>query len=259
MVKLAFSKPTPTRSAQRMLFDLYRGAGFDGLQLKTNQYVSYLDTPAKFQDEWGNDPAHASSLITMNRLDEAGRRELLKIFGFAAAIGSERIVLCHDVPRDRLTNDDLVRFAATLSKLGMQAADRGLRLSLHHHAGQPVMHRRDFDVFFDAVEDDAVSLTVDTGHLMKSGILDIAGLIKDFRPIIDNVHLKDYARGEFRILGRGVIDFDDILSEVTMLRQKATLCVDEESKAEITESLAASREFLVSRCIIPLKEEESNQ
>jgi sugar phosphate isomerase/epimerase len=69
------------------------------------------------------------------------------------------------------------------------------------------MYRRDFDVFFDAVDDRTVTLTVDTAHLVKSGIDDIAGVLRDFREVIDNVHLKDIADGDFKVLGQGHIDF----------------------------------------------------
>jgi inosose dehydratase len=244
MVKLAFSKPTRDVAAQRLLFDRYRAAGYDGLQLKGNQYSAYVESPARFRDEWGDDPAHVSSLITMSPLDEAGTASLRSLFGFAAAVEAERIVVCHDVPRSGLTDNDLVGFARVLSGLGRESRDLGVTLSLHHHTNQPVMHRRDFDVFFDAVEDAAVRLTVDTGHLMKSGVLDIAGLIRDLAPVIDNIHLKDYADGEFRLLGQGTVEFNDILAALTVLDSGTTLCVDEESRAEIGAGLEVSRRFL---------------
>ncbi len=240
---LAFSKPTRGVDDQRLLFDTYQAAGYEGLQLKGNQYAPYLDSPARFRDEWGDDPAHVSSLITMSPLDEEGTERLRGLFRFAEAVGAQRVVLCHDVPRAGLTDDDLVGFARLLSGLGRESSDLGVRLSLHHHANQPVMHRRDFDVFFDAVEDSAVALTVDTGHLVKSGVLDIAGLLRDLAPVIDNVHLKDYADGEFRLLGKGTVDFDGVPAALATL-DGATLCVDEESRAEIGEGLEVSRRFL---------------
>ncbi|MBE1607383.1 sugar phosphate isomerase/epimerase family protein [Actinopolymorpha pittospori] len=249
MVKLAFSKPTRDAEGQRLLFDRYQQAGYDGLQLKGNQYSPYLDDPARFQAEWGSDPAHVSSLITMNPLDEDGKERLRTLFRFAAAVGSERVVLCHDVPRVGLTDDDLADIARMMSGLGQEASDQGVRLSLHHHTNEPVMHRRDFDVFFDAVQDKAVSLTVDTGHLMKSEVLDIAGLIRDLAPVIDNVHLKDYEDGQFRLLGQGTVEFGDIIDALTTLDASATLCVDEESRAEIFEGMEVSQRFLEGRLV----------
>jgi inosose dehydratase len=248
-VKRAFSKPTRDEAAQRLLFESYRQAGYDGLQLKAGQYAPFLDEPAKFQEQWGDDPAHVESLITMSPLDADGTARLRQLFEFAAKVGSKRIVLCHDVPREGLTDADLVRFAGELSQLGKEAADRGVRLSLHHHTNQPVMHRPDFDVFFDAVADGAVALTVDTGHLMKSQVYDIAGLLRDLAPVIDNIHLKDFADGEFRLLGEGTVDFAPILDALSALDPETTLCVDEESRASIEEGLQVSQEFLRSSAI----------
>jgi inosose dehydratase len=79
---------------------------------------------------------------------------------------------------------------------------------------------------------------------MKSGVLDIAGLIRDLAPVIDNIHLKDYADGEFRLLGQGTVEFGDILAALTVLDSGTTLCVDEESRAEIGAGLEVSRRFL---------------
>jgi inosose dehydratase len=248
-VKLAFSKPTRDEAAQQQLFASYQPAGYDGLQLKANQYSTFLSEPAKFQERWGDDPRHVESLITMNPLDAEGAERLRELFRFAAAVGSRRIVLCHDIRREGLTNADLVRYAGELSLLGKEASELGVRLSLHHHTNQPVMHRPDFDVFFDAVADRAVSLTVDTGHLMKSQVFDIAGLLRDLAPVIDNIHLKDFADGEFRLLGRGNVDFAPILEALPALAPETTLCVDEESRASIEEGLEVSQRFLRSSAI----------
>ena len=104
------------------------------------------------------------------------------------------------------------------------------------------MHRDDFEVFFSAARH--VGLTVDTAHLAKSGITDIAGLIRDFGGVIDNVHAKDYAQGEWRILGRGTLDFDGILEALRDVHYDGWLCVDEESPASLAEGLRASRDYL---------------
>lgn len=241
---LAFSKPTRDVEAQRLLFDSYQAAGYDCLQLKGNQYGQYVDNPRRFHDAWGDDASHVESLITMNPLDVDGIARLRELFGFAAGVGARRVVLCHDVPRDGLADADLAGFARMMSGLGREAADQGVRLSLHHHTNEPVMHRRDFDVFFDAVEDKSVALTVDTGHLMKSEVYDIAGLLRDLAAVIDNVHLKDYADGEFRLLGQGTVEFGDVLSALSGLDADATICVDEESRADIGDGLEVSRRFL---------------
>ena len=248
MVTIAFSKPTRGAEQQRLLFDRYPAFGFAGLQLKGGQYGEYLDDPVagaeRFRADWGTEPGHVSSVITMNPLDEAGKERLRALSAFAGAVGSQRVVLCHDVPRDGLDDSDLIRFAGELSDYAEEAAEQGVVLSLHHHTGEPVMHRRDFEVFFGAVRENTLRLTVDTGHLLMSGVTDIPALLTDFASVIDNIHLKDYDDGEFRLLGQGSVDLTSVLDTIAKLGPGVTLCVDEESRAEIVEGLRVSRDFL---------------
>jgi len=249
-VKIAFSKPTRDADELRELFASFRVAGYQGLQLKGGQYAGSLADPGRFTRTWGQDRALTSGLITMGTLDASGVAQLRRVIAFGARTGAERIVFCHDHPRDGVTAGDLAGFARTLSGLGKEAADQGLALSLHHHYRQPVMHRADFDVFFGAASH--VGLTVDTAHLAKSGITDIAGLIRDLRAVIDNIHVKDYDdRGEFRILGQGTLDFAAILAAVRDIGYSGWLCVDEESTASLAEGLQASRDYLREQLGVP--------
>jgi sugar phosphate isomerase/epimerase len=241
-VKIAFSKPTRNPDEQRQLFEGFRTVGYEGLQLKGGQYADYLGDPAGFIGRWGDDRALTSGLITMGALSEDGIAQLRRVIGFGARTRSERIIFCHDHPRNGVTASDLTEFARTLSRLGQEAADQGLALSLHHHYQQPVMHRDDFEVFFSAAKH--VGLTIDTAHLAKSGITDIAELIRDFSSIIDNMHVKDYDQGEFRILGRGALDFNNIIAALRDINYDGWLCVDEESSASLAEGLRASQEYM---------------
>jgi inosose dehydratase len=244
-VKIAFSKPTRDDAGPRELFEGFRSAGYAGLQLKGNQYGEFVADPPGFAARWGDDPALTSALITMGTLDETGANGLARlrqIVAFAAATSAERVVFCHDHPRDGVTPADLRSYARTLSAVGREAAAHGVALSLHHHYQQPVMHYEDFGVFFSAA--DHVGLTVDTAHLAKSGITDIGRLIRDFAPVIDNVHLKDYADGQWRLLGQGTLDFKAITAALGDVGYSGWLCVDEESPASLAEGFEVSRTYL---------------
>lgn len=246
-MRIAFSKPTAGLEEQRLLFDRYRAAGYDGLQLKGGQYNAYLDNPRAFREEWAADPPSTSALIAGGTLDPAGLTHLRSVISFAEAVGSERIVFCHGVSRSRLSDADIAGFARTLSDVGREAADQGVALSLHHHYDQPVMHRNDFDVFFDAADPDAVHLTIDTAHLVKSGVADVAGVVRDFAAVIDNLHLKDFADGEWRMLGQGAIDFDKLFATLQGIGYDGWLCVDEETDAELGEAMDTSMTYLRSK------------
>src|SRR5262245_55026053 len=118
-MKLAFSKPTRNTDEQKNLFLRFRSFGFEGLQLKQSQYWGDIDHPERFVERWGQDtPAIASGLIMQGSLDEAGIALLRRVFTFAQAVGAERIVFCHGLPRQGLSRSDIKSFARLLSDLG---------------------------------------------------------------------------------------------------------------------------------------------
>ncbi len=186
----------------------------------------------------------ASALIVWTALDADGVAFLHDTFRFAQAVGSERIVLCHVHPREGLEDDDIRRIARDISELGKAALDQGTKLSLHHHYAQPVMHRRDFDTFFDAITPGTVGLTIDTAHAVKSGIDDVGGLIRDMRGVLDNIHLKDYADGEWRVLGEGTIDFAPIFEAFDAIEYEGWLSADEESGSELVSGMRDCRTYI---------------
>jgi inosose dehydratase len=243
-MRRAFSKPTRTGADYETLMRDYRAEGYEGLQLKMGQYGQWLDDPDGYLDRWGDDPGRASALIYFDTLDQSGSERLCATVRLAERIGSERVVFCHNHPRSGVTKRQLVEFAKQLSEFGADAQSRGVALSLHHHYDQPVMHREDFETFFRAVTGATVGLTVDTAHLAKSGIDNIPGFVRDFAELIDNVHLKDYAEGEWRLLGKGTLDLEGILDSLEGSRYEGWLCVDDESSADLATGFRASREWL---------------
>ncbi|MDF2439637.1 MAG: inosose dehydratase [Abditibacteriota bacterium] len=242
--RLAFSTPTSNETEQRRLFEGFGRCGFHGLQLKSGQYARYLEEPERFLAQWGGVPGATAGLIYGGELDESGIASLQHVLSFASTIGSEMVVFCHSRPRSEVTHDDIRHFAGRLSTVGEAAAQWGIRLSLHNHYNQPVMHRADFEVFLDAATPGALGLTLDTAHLHKSGIRDIAAMVRDFGSFIDNVHLKDIRDNQFKTLGHGEIDFEDVFEALHEIGFAGWLCADEESDTGIHESLHASFEFI---------------
>lgn len=245
-MKIAFSRPTANRAEQSELIENYTGIGYQGLQLKAGQYMPYLDSPQQFCDEWGAHPGVAAGLITGGGLDDEGIAKLRKLFAFGGAVGTERIIFCHGLPRAEVNDEDIKRFAQILTDLGKEAQQAGVALSLHHHYNQPVMHRKDIALFFETADPSAVGLTIDTAHLVKSGIDDVAGVIREFGPVIDNFHLKDFAAGEWRVLGHGDIGFTPIFAAIHDIGYTGWLCADEESGGDILGGMQECLHFIHS-------------
>lgn len=242
--KLFFSKPTRTTEQQKELFDNYHDYGYAGLQLKHNQYMPHLDEPGRFIEQWGHLSGVASALIASGTLDEANQAVLRRLFAFARSVNTKTIVYCHLIERSIVTREDIARFAGILSDLGKEAQEQGLQLSLHHHYNNPVMHREDFDVFFGNVAERTVGLTVDTAHLVKSGITDIAELVRSFGHVIDNFHLKDYANGDWMVLGEGDISFAPVFQAIRDIGFSGSISADEESGGGIIEGMRDCYAFI---------------
>jgi inosose dehydratase len=258
-MKIAFSAPTTSVSEQEVLFAGYREAGYEGLQLKAGQYLAYLDDQDGALPAARQDPGRFSGLIFGGSLDETGQELLRKVLDLAARVRSERVIFCHGLAKEKVTADDIRRFASVLSRLGSDAQARGTRLSLHHHYGQPVMFPDDIGLFFDHVDPGSVGLTIDTAHMWMAGQDDVGTVVEQFAPVLDNVHLKDCrddAPGErlasrarrattFMPLGQGELDFEPVFRALSSSGYSGWLCVDEESGADIGTSLKLSRQFVV--------------
>jgi inosose dehydratase len=260
-VKLAFSQATSDEGAE-VLMRRFVEFGYEGLQLKAGQYAPFLDDGPAFLARYGTARGGvASALIAGGQLDEPGITHLRQVIAFAATVGSERVVFCHGKPRTQVKAGDHRRHARVLSALGQEAQDRGVALSLHHHFNQPVMRRDDFAPFFDAVDAGRVGLTIDTAHLVKSGVEDVGGVIREWAHVIDNFHLKDIdADGQFRVLGQGRIEFAPIFEAIRSIGYDGWVSADEESGADVVEAMRTCHSFLTAALFkdaftIPLKTE----
>ena len=243
-MKLAFSAPTAGEDQQRLLLANFARIGYDGLQLKAGQYARYVDDPQGFGDDWGEFPAAPAALITGGNLDDKSVAALRKVFEFARFVGSDLVIYCLMVPREGLATEDIRSYARLMSELGAEARRLGTKLSLHNHFDSPLMHRADFDAFYQAVDEGAVGLTVDTAHLAKSGVEDIAEAIRSFAGVIDNFHLKDFSQGQWRILGEGEIDFGPIFRAIREIGYDGWVSTDEESGGELLPAMESCLAFM---------------
>jgi len=245
-MKVAFSKPTREAQEQDDLFHSFRAAGYDGLQLKLGQYQADLDQPERFRDRWQAVPGVASGLIVGARLDETGLTQLRRVIQFAGVLRTALIVVVLDEPRQDSPERSIEQCAQTLSDLGREAQAAGTKLSLHHHFNQLVMTRDEIARFFAATDGQSIGLTVDTAHLVKSGVTDVAGIIREFRQVVDNIHAKDYADGQWRVLGQGAIDFGPIFAALRDIQYDGWVCADEESGSDLEGALRDCHHFLLA-------------
>jgi inosose dehydratase len=111
----------------------------------------------------------------------------------------------------KAVKNDLV---ATLNEVGKALADLGLAAALHQHTGTCVDSRDEVYAVFDAVDTRVVKFGPDVGQLQKSGT-DPLPVLKDFQPLLRNIHLKDYLGERYWAgycpLGKGKVDLPAVM------------------------------------------------
>ena len=108
--------------------------------------------------------------------------------------------------------DDII---TTLNELGKAVTDLGLTAALHQHTGTCVESREETYAVMEHVDTRVMKFGPDIGQLQKGGS-DPVQVVKDFLPLVQHMHLKDYAGGAEYLgycpLGRGKVDIPAILA-----------------------------------------------
>jgi inosose dehydratase len=154
---------------------------------------------------------------------------------------------------------------AGLNRIGRIAADSGMRLCYHHHAGTGVMTRAEIDRLMASTDPSLVHLLLDTGHLAFAGDDPVAAA-QAYANRIGHVHLKDIRpevvsrvreeglsfqeaieEGVFTVPGDGVIDYQPILEALGAVGYEGWLVVEAEqdpAKANPLEYALKARSYL---------------
>ena len=108
--------------------------------------------------------------------------------------------------------DDIV---TTLNELGKAVMDMGLTPVLHQHTGTCVETREETYAVLQAMDTRVMKFGPDIGQLQKGGS-DPVQVVKDFLPLVQHMHLKDYSGGKDYLgycpLGEGKVDIPAILA-----------------------------------------------
>ena len=102
----------------------------------------------------------------------------------------------------------------TLNEFGKALNGIGLTGCLHQHTGTCIESRDETYAVMEAVDTKYVKFGPDIGQLQKGGS-DPVQVVKDFLPIVNHMHMKDYSGGEAYLgycpLGQGKVNIPAIL------------------------------------------------
>lgn len=121
---------------------------------------------------------------------------------------------------------------ATLNEFGKPLTDLGLTGCLHQHTGTCIESREETYAIMEAVDTRYVKFGPDIGQLQKGGS-DPVQVVKDFLPIVQHIHLKDYSGGEnwlgYCPLGQGKVDIPAVLDMIDGKRTEGMVMVELDS------------------------------
>ncbi len=195
-----------------------------------------FETFGEVFDEWEKKPgglgavlkAHKLPLISaycgMNLTDASKRKdEVAKAVRWAKIVKKYggRVAVIGPNGVNRSTYDfaaNKANIVAALNDICQAVSDVGITAALHQHTGTCVESRDETYEVLEAVNTKYVRFGPDIGQLMKGGVNPVQ-VVKDFLPIVEHMHLKDY-NGEnphlagYCPLGEGKVDIPAILDLV---------------------------------------------
>jgi sugar phosphate isomerase/epimerase len=249
-MKIGISRLTQDLEEARTMLALARELGFDGVQLKPNQYGDAGGPPGPdgFARSYGElaGMARAGLIIYCPPDLQAWKATVSPVLEFAAKIGAEHVCLCGGLRRTPGGKAPHADAAAELNRLGAEGKSLGVHLSLHNHARSIFESTDDLLRMVELLDPEHCGLTLDTAHLAKAGEPDAAGLLQRLQSHLWNVHLKDLdENGRFCPIGRGTLNLRAVLEALPAINYEYWLIVDDESRdVGLQEAFTVSRAYL---------------
>lgn len=235
-----------------------------------------FETFGEVFDAWEDKPGGLGAVLEANNLplisaycnvnltDPAKRKdEVAKIVRWANIVkkygGRVTVIGPNGVHRstyDFAANE--ANIVAALNDICQAVSDTGLTAALHQHTGTCVETRDETYAILEAVNTKYVRFGPDVGQLTKGGS-DAVQVVKDFLPIIEHMHLKDF-NGEnphlagYCPLGQGKVNVPAILDLMEKRKLKGMVMGELDDDGKTTPSprelVTMSKTYLQSQGVV---------
>jgi len=198
-----------------------------------------------------------SSYTGMNLTDATRRQDVVRAAVATANIvkkngGKIIVVGPNNVPRaSYVFADHKSDILATLNDAAKAIVDAGLTPVLHQHTGTCIESREETYAIMESVDTRYLKFGPDIGQLQKGGS-DPVQVVKDFLPVVQHLHLKDYAGGAeyagYCPLGQGKVNIPAILDMMEGRSLSGMIMVELDSSASMPttplESATIAKKYL---------------
>jgi inosose dehydratase len=145
----------------------------------------------------------------------------------------------------------------TLNEVSKALADIGIVGVMHQHTGTTVETRDETYAVMESVDSRYVKFGPDIGQLEKGGV-DPVKVVKDFLPLIEHLHIKDFNGGEHYVgycpLGQGKVNIPAILDMMEGKKVAGMTMVELDSSRNMPltalETARVSKEYLQKQGIV---------
>lgn len=208
-------------------------AGYDGVEVFDGNLMDYSDDPQRLRDLLDKSGLDLAGVYTGANFvyDEIRADELHKIrnvVALASECGAASLVVGGGARRPGPTPDsDYERLAAALDEVTDLAEQNGLQACYHPHLTTIVESPDELSRLMPLTR---IGFCPDTAHLAAGGG-DPAQLIRQYPDRVRHVHLKDAVLEplSFQPLGRGDLNFSDVLSALAEVHYDGWLMVELDS------------------------------
>ena len=134
---------------------------------------------------------------------------------------------------------------ANLNECALALNDLGLGTGLHQHTGTAIETRDEVYAVMEAVDTKHFKFAPDLGQLQRGGS-DPLKVVKDFLPILEHMHVKDWNGTRYCPLGEGQVDIAGVLDLIEASSQKPDLNVELDGARPLTplEAAQVSKAYL---------------
>jgi sugar phosphate isomerase/epimerase len=232
------------------VFATIRDAGWDGVELVNND-ANWSGPPSRVRAMLERVGLPAVSMLGVVQVDERMARETerqKRMIDFAAELGCEAYVFIGGdrVGRRTPTDDEFRRLADVAGVLIEHAEPAGISVNHHSHPRCTVESEDEQDRLL-ALADPRLRVCLDVGIslFMEENYL---AQIDRYASRLGFVHLKDWGRGKYCVLGQGSrgVDWAAVLARFTAVGYRGWVTVELSSYADTPadESCRANREYL---------------
>ncbi|TDQ33762.1 sugar phosphate isomerase/epimerase family protein [Aureibacillus halotolerans] len=256
-MKIGISRPSWKTGENEEIVRFASMYPFDGIQLKPHQYEPLKTDADELRKSYGEAAylAQGGMIVYPSLSYQKWPNQFDQFFSFMKGVGGKQVCVCAGLQKEHLDDTGVKGLATILNELGKRANDAGAVLSLHNHADTILESVEDIYAVFDTINPDYCGLTFDTAHAAKGGMTDLADALQQFKPLINNIHLKDLSKeGSFTVLGRGTLDLASVCRTVKEWSYDDWLIVDEETRdVSVEEAFSQSVNFLQAQKLMTVE------